>query len=108
MCILGARNTKSNPQNLQDYVRKTIYEIILKVQEDRKDDIFISEIDQVDHIPHCIDYIRQGIMCAGDTSMEGATYDRHRTVLFGLGNPHRCKDFQAIYDFTADNYETVF
>lgn len=98
-------------QNLtltQDYVRKTIYEIILKVQEDRKDDIFISEIDQVDHIPHCIDYIRQGIMCAGDTAMEGATYDRHRTVLFGLGNPHQCKDFQAIYDFTAENYQTVF
>ncbi|PYH83784.1 hypothetical protein BO82DRAFT_352531 [Aspergillus uvarum CBS 121591] len=91
-----------------DYVRKTIYEIILKVQEGRREEIDISELDQVDHLPHCIDYIRQGIMCAGDTTMEGAVYDRHRTVVFGMGNPHLCRDFRAIYEFTKDNFETVF
>ncbi|KAI9833746.1 MAG: hypothetical protein M1819_003479 [Sarea resinae] len=91
-----------------DYVRTTLYNVILNLQSNTREDIFIAEIDQADHLPHCLDYLRQGIMCSGDTSIEGAKYDEHGTVVFGIGSEHKCKDFQAIYDFTAKHADTVF
>ncbi|MCJ1310846.1 hypothetical protein MMC25_004513 [Agyrium rufum] len=43
------------------------------------------------HSAHCFDYIRQAIMCAGDTALEG-----HTDAGPGFGNNHRCVDYQAL------------
>jgi len=55
---------------------------------------------QMLHINHCFDYIRQGIMCAGDMSLEGAikgTADLQPTDdlrrINGWGSSHECKNF---------------
>lgn len=57
------------------------------------------------HIPHCVEYLRQSIMCAGDTALEG----QHTTFPDGvLGSDgwdakHVCKDYDAVYAFLEQN-----
>lgn len=53
------------------------------------------------HLPHCFEYLRQSIMCCGDTALEG----QHTTFPDGiLGSDgwdakHVCKDYEAIKGF---------
>lgn len=41
------------------------------------------------HVEHCFDYLRQGIVCAGDATLEGP--DPGRRSLSGYGTVHRCR-----------------
>jgi hypothetical protein len=43
------------------------------------------------HLAHCYDYLRQAIMCAGDTTIEGKTKYGD-----GWGSSHQCKDIDSI------------
>jgi len=45
----------------------------------------------VHHSTHCFDYIRQSIMCAADTSLEGKT-----DAGPGWGSKHECTDYDAL------------
>jgi len=56
-----------------------------------------------DHVYHCFDYIRQALMCSGDTTLEKA-----RTVdgkvargVDGWDVEHQCRDYDAIYAYAA-------
>lgn len=57
------------------------------------------ELDQevAHHSAHCIDFIRQGIMCAGDVALEG------KTKTPGFGFNHSCVDYQAVLDWANEN-----
>ena len=71
------------------------------------------------HLGHCLDYIRQAIMCTGDMTLEKAAL--HKSVedpdgpevigVRGWGTAHECKSWEAIYDFTrqhrASEYKNV-
>ncbi|KAM7218015.1 protein of unknown function (DUF3328) domain containing protein [Rhypophila decipiens] len=46
------------------------------------------------HTAHCFDYIRQGIMCNADTTLEGSTEAGP-----GWGSRHECKDYEAVLDW---------
>ncbi|KXT01278.1 hypothetical protein AC578_7071 [Pseudocercospora eumusae] len=63
-----------------------------------------------EHIMHCFDYLRQTIMCTGDTALEGADPDavalgldtlEHGTS--GLATTHICKNFDAIFKYAERN-----
>lgn len=41
------------------------------------------------HAEHCFDYLRQGIICAGDSTLEGP--DLGKSSLSGNGVVHRCR-----------------
>ncbi|KAH8901698.1 hypothetical protein GQ53DRAFT_835370 [Thozetella sp. PMI_491] len=43
------------------------------------------------HTIHCFDYLRQAILCAGDTTLEGTTVYGE-----GWGSLHQCKDIDTI------------
>lgn len=43
------------------------------------------------HSAHCFDYLRQSILCAADTSLEGKTEAGP-----GWGSKHQCKDYDAV------------
>lgn len=43
------------------------------------------------HSSHCFDYLRQSILCAADTTLEGKT-----TSGPGWGSVHECKDYDAL------------
>ncbi|MCJ1259228.1 hypothetical protein MMC24_007064 [Lignoscripta atroalba] len=55
------------------------------------------------HLNHCFDYLRQAIMCNGDTAMDkyAFTMDNGKLIhgVNGWGTTHQCRDFNAIYDF---------
>ena len=50
------------------------------------------------HLGHCFDYIRQGIMCCGDTALEGAatTFPDGVKGSDGWNAKHVCKDYEEV------------
>jgi hypothetical protein len=58
------------------------------------------------HITHCLEYIRQAIMCAGDGALEGAATTPPGDPITGrdLGGSdgwdakHVCKDYRQVYE----------
>ncbi|KAI1739884.1 hypothetical protein F4680DRAFT_420416 [Xylaria scruposa] len=46
------------------------------------------------HSAHCFDYLRQSIMCAADTNLEGETEAGP-----GWGSDHQCADYDAVLDW---------
>ncbi|KAK2011705.1 hypothetical protein LZ32DRAFT_629315 [Colletotrichum eremochloae] len=58
------------------------------------------------HINHCFDYLRQGIMCAADMTLESAMDpppgDVRRTV-DGWGIVHQCRSWDDVLQWTLDN-----
>lgn len=48
-----------------------------------------------DHISHCFDYLRQAIMCAGDSTLEWPRIesDGRRFAVDGWGVQHQCRDW---------------
>lgn len=53
------------------------------------------------HIAHCFDYLRQGIQCSGDVSLEFVSEDTGRAVVDGLNFQHECKNWDEIWDYAA-------
>ena len=49
------------------------------------------------HSAHCFNYIRQGIMCNADTTLEGQTGSP------GEGSEHECVDYDALLDWANEN-----
>ncbi|OAA82285.1 hypothetical protein LEL_01830 [Akanthomyces lecanii RCEF 1005] len=55
-----------------------------------------------EHLIHCWDYLRQSIMCAGDTSLEWVN-EEETFQTSGWGFQHTCKNFDAIFEWTETN-----
>jgi hypothetical protein len=81
-------------------VRKGYYHAIATVtgadQHTKNEDTMVDP----KHIRHCIDYLRQSLMCHADTNFEpviealgGAT---------GFGTVHHCQSYQKVLDFYVD------
>lgn len=53
---------------------------------------------QEDHILSCFDYLRQSVMCAGDTTLEWPAEDSHgrQATVDGWGVPHHCVDWVSM------------
>ncbi|KAK5163963.1 uncharacterized protein LTR77_010359 [Saxophila tyrrhenica] len=60
---------------------------------------------EVPHMYHCLDYIRQALMCAGDLTIEWPREeeDGRRFAFDGWGITHECKSWDAIMKYMADN-----
>ncbi|EME81795.1 uncharacterized protein MYCFIDRAFT_50335 [Pseudocercospora fijiensis CIRAD86] len=50
-----------------------------------------------EHLSHCWDYLRQTLMCAGDTTLEWVGAPPHDLGSSGWGYRHQCRDYAAIY-----------
>ncbi|KJR86041.1 uncharacterized protein SPSK_09947 [Sporothrix schenckii 1099-18] len=55
--------------------------------------------DPMDHPLHCVDWIRQALMCNVDLSLD-ATED---FWTFGHESRHNCRDFIAVLSWTEEN-----
>ncbi|KAK0744750.1 hypothetical protein B0T21DRAFT_380925 [Apiosordaria backusii] len=53
------------------------------------------------HINHCFGYLRQSLMCCGDTALEGQNPDSEGTKVEtdGMGVVHMCKDYEGIREW---------
>ena len=55
------------------------------------------------HVAHCLDYLRQSIMCAGDMSLESAVTDKNGKLIqavSGWGATHTCKAWDEVFEYT--------
>ncbi|KAH6712419.1 hypothetical protein BKA61DRAFT_85129 [Leptodontidium sp. MPI-SDFR-AT-0119] len=61
--------------------------------------------EEMVHVNHCFDYIRQGIMCAGDMSIEAAADERNGEGphISGVGMKHECKSWDASRKWMDEN-----
>lgn len=53
------------------------------------------------HVQHCFDYIRQGIQCAGDMTLEVPTSLDGKPLYNGWGTTHQCKSWDMAWDYLA-------
>lgn len=60
------------------------------------------------HLFHCFDYLRQAIMCHGDTALEGADpylvaegIDLFEFGTFGISTTHMCKSYDAVREWAV-------
>ncbi|PQK17549.1 hypothetical protein BB8028_0008g00590 [Beauveria bassiana] len=55
------------------------------------------------HVDHCFRYLRQSLLCCGDTALEGQDPNTDKAATNGVGAVHMCKDFEAIRSWAEDN-----
>ncbi|KAM0739608.1 hypothetical protein ACQRIT_004792 [Beauveria bassiana] len=53
------------------------------------------------HMRHCFDYLRQGLMCASDTSLEPV--DAKLGGVTGWGSERLCRDYQQVVAWAEDH-----
>ncbi|THH03236.1 hypothetical protein EW145_g6421 [Phellinidium pouzarii] len=58
------------------------------------------------HLQHCMNYIRQMILCGSDLTLEPEEYNpvTRRKEATGVGVTHTCRDSSVAYDTINDNY----
>lgn len=51
------------------------------------------------HVHHCLDYLRQSIICAGDMTLEWPKQDGpgQGIAVDGWGVPHQCRDYVSSF-----------
>ncbi|KAG2038079.1 hypothetical protein BDR03DRAFT_1091496 [Suillus americanus] len=65
---------------------------------------FLPEVFRRIHLDHCIEMLRQNLMCRGDVTM--LTYDWAKGTEGPLPNfntPHRCRNFEKILDWVDEH-----
>ncbi|KAK7434197.1 hypothetical protein VKT23_020327 [Stygiomarasmius scandens] len=66
--------------------------------------------DASDHSLHCVHYLRQGILCAADSTLEerpSKSFDADGNEIFpGDGATHTCRDFEYIYQWNMKHRES--
>ena len=60
----------------------------------------MSENEISIHRDHCLDYIRQAVMCCGDATFE--TMNEHG-VLDGMGATHQCRNFDLMFSWAYEH-----
>jgi hypothetical protein len=57
----------------------------------------------VTHADHCLNYLRQTILCAADMTLEPELVLGSGHVGQGVGVTHVCRDWTKAYDFVMEN-----
>ena len=61
-------------------------------------------------VGHCLDLIRQQLMCQADTTMFGTMWfdkDGLTTIIPDFNHAHRCRDFDAIRDWAREHQNDI-
>ena len=63
-------------------------------------------IASIPHLQHCMNYIRQMILCATDLTLEPEEHNPEtgRTEASGIGVTHVCRDWTVVYETLNNNY----
>ena len=51
---------------------------------------------KLNHLFHCVDYIRQGILCRADTTLESRSESNHEHI-DGYNVPHQCRRWVSFH-----------
>ena len=55
------------------------------------------------HIQHCFNYIRNGIQCVADTTIEIPTTFNGHEIFAGWNTTHLCRNNDLIYDYVLEH-----
>ena len=58
----------------------------------------------VGHIKHCLNYIRQGILCQPDLTLEPGNFEDRDFSVERIGGTHTCRDWTELYDAVEDTW----
>jgi Mycotoxin biosynthesis protein UstYa len=71
--------------------------------------VLVNGDDGSDHTEHCFHYLRQGILCAADTTLEpggvGMRLASGEVVATGAKDVHTCRDWKQVYDWMGDQHK---
>ncbi|OCH93635.1 hypothetical protein OBBRIDRAFT_789996 [Obba rivulosa] len=57
-----------------------------------------------EHIQHCLNYLRQGVLCSPDLTLEPGNFEDKDFEVERTGATHTCRDWEAVYSVLDDNY----
>jgi hypothetical protein len=63
------------------------------------DDDEIPEVSTPSHVRHCIELLRQALICQPDLTLE--LKDELHGGVQGFGTEHQCEDWDELMDFTS-------
>lgn len=70
---------------------------------------FDHDMMNIDHMDHCIDSIRQSLMCSADVTPLTWTWDEEDQKLEPVATiTHTCRDFDAVREWARENIVRVF
>lgn len=58
-----------------------------------------------DHISHCMNYMRQMVLCASNTRLEPLKESPEGLKVDGLGLEHRCRDWTRLWEIAEENHK---
>jgi hypothetical protein len=78
-------------------IRESFYSLVTRNKTYMDDfvastDFSIDPSAKVDHIFHCIDYLRQTVLCNADTTVEGQSHSEPMQI-DGYGPLHQCRNW---------------
>ena len=56
------------------------------------------------HLHHCLDYIRQNVLCAADPTLEPDDFTQQNFTVERVGLTRVCRDWSAVNDFAVENH----
>ncbi|KAJ6191703.1 hypothetical protein J3E72DRAFT_175570, partial [Bipolaris maydis] len=56
--------------------------------------------DRQEHIEHCLAYLKESLVCCGDTAFEGQSSKSELPSTSGFGSYHVCKNFDEIMSWS--------
>ncbi|EJD46607.1 hypothetical protein AURDEDRAFT_184310 [Auricularia subglabra TFB-10046 SS5] len=55
------------------------------------------------HIHHCLNYLRQGVLCGADLTLEAGDFAERDFTRDKVGSTHTCRDWSAVYPLMEEN-----
>jgi len=57
------------------------------------------------HVQHCLNYIRQAVLCGADTTLENGDFTERDFDQKRAGETHTCRDWSRVYRAMRENWE---
>lgn len=57
------------------------------------------------HVKHCLDYLRHGVLCSADLTLEPGDFADRNFTRVRVGETHMCLDWSMVYDVLQTNWE---
>ncbi|KAF1950757.1 hypothetical protein CC80DRAFT_576819, partial [Byssothecium circinans] len=93
--------------NCLNHIRQSLYTAAIAAtspaSEDDEDDYYASRLPALEHHwRHCLDYLRQSLMCNADITLEkiDASGEKELGSVDGWGTEHLCRDWEGLRTWT--------
>lgn len=63
-----------------------------------------SRIASIEHVQHCLAYLKDGIICDADLTIEPGNFEERDFESQRTGVTHVCKDWASLYEAMDQNY----